>query len=232
MESTVANWIVRRAYTAYVSLTKRLRYPGCTIKTNFILPGVKLGKGVVLREGVRVYRNVRIGDYTFVNEDTRIDENTAIIGKFCSISHGVKIGLGPHPTTFLSTSPALYDKRRGIVDENHYDEFADRGYTEIGNDVLIAANAIILAGVKVGDGAIVAAGSVVTHDVPPYAMVGGVPARILKYRFDEKTIERLLKSKWWDIDVKKLAPLAARGFDLEWVLASLEDLGGPDRTAG
>ncbi|NVN97591.1 hypothetical protein HXX01_05220, partial [Candidatus Nomurabacteria bacterium] len=97
--------ILRLLYLAYFSLVKRLIYPSCKVETNHVLPGVKLGKGVILKRGVKVYRNVYIGDYTFVNEDTRIDPNTTSIGKFCSISHNVKIGLGPHPVDFFTTSP-------------------------------------------------------------------------------------------------------------------------------
>ena len=98
------NSFVRLFYFVFFYFYKRLKYPGCLIKTSFVLPGVKLGVGVVLREGVKVYRGVHIGDYTFVNEGTRIDPNTESVGKYCSISHGVKIGLGPHPVDFFSTS--------------------------------------------------------------------------------------------------------------------------------
>lgn len=214
--------LLKSAYLFWFFLIKRFKYPGCRIETNFVFPGVKLGKGVILKKGVKVYRNVVIGDHTFVNEDTRIDPNTTTIGKFCSISHQVKIGLGPHPVSFFSTSPLFYSPQRGLVKTEHYDEFADRGYASIGHDVFIAANSIVISGVHVGHGAVIAAGSVVTKDVPPYAIVGGVPARVLRYRFDEATIERLLRVRWWDRDVAAIARHAEMGFSIHEFLDVIE----------
>ncbi len=196
--------IKKRCYLFYFSIVKHFKYPSCTINTNFILPNVKLGKHVWIREHCKIDRNISIGDYTFINEYTRIDSNTKSIGKYCSISHNVKIGMGPHPLNFLSTSPVLYLKKRGFVKEDLYDEFEDKGYTEIGNDVLIGANAVIMAGITIGDGAVVAAGSIVTKNVPPYAIVGGNPAVIIKFRFKNSIIEQLLIKQWWNYDIDKL----------------------------
>lgn len=188
---------LKHLYFLYFSIAKYFKYPHCQLRTNFILPGVKLGKGVIIFEGCRIYSNIEIGDHTFINENTRIDPFTKSIGRYCSISHGVKIGLGPHPLHFVSTSPIFYSPTRGMVREKLYDEAQAKGLTEIGHDVFIAANAVVLAGVKIGTGAVVTAGSVVVKDVPPYAVVSGNPASILKYRFDESTIASLLKSEWW-----------------------------------
>ena len=132
-----------------------------------------------------------------------IGKNTYIgycnkIGKFTSISFDVKIGLVAHPLDYLSTSPILYSKRRGWLKETIYND-SQSGFVEIGNDVLISANAIILAGVKIGDGAVIGAGALVNRDVPPYAIVAGVPAKIIRYRFTEEVINKLLKIKWWDL---------------------------------
>jgi acetyltransferase-like isoleucine patch superfamily enzyme len=79
---------------------------------------------------------------------------------------------------------------------------------EIGNDVLISANVVILSGVKIGDGAVIAAGAIVNKDVPPYSVIGGVPAKLIRYRFDEGTREKLLKSRWWDFEDSQLKEVA------------------------
>jgi acetyltransferase-like isoleucine patch superfamily enzyme len=168
------------------------------------MPNVKLGESVIIRKDVIIQSGIKIGAYTFINDYTRIDNNTLSIGKFCSISHNVKIGMGPHPLTYLSTSPILYAKNRGYVKKNLYDEYQDKGYTIIKNDVLIGANSIILAGVTIENGAVVAAGSVVTKNVPAYAIVAGNPAKIIKYRFDKDTIKKLEKIEWWNMDIKKI----------------------------
>ncbi|WP_281389202.1 CatB-related O-acetyltransferase [Nitrosophilus labii] len=196
--------ILKKMYYVYFFFIKFFKYPTAKIYTNFIMPGVKIGKYVIIREGCKIQKDVEIGDYTFVNENTQIDTNTKKIGKFCSISHGVKIGLGPHPLHFFSTSPVFYEPYRGYVKKQLYNEFEDKGYTEIGNDVLIGANAIILAGVKVGNGAVIGTGSVVTKDVPPYAIVAGNPAKVIRYRFSEDIIEKLLELKWWDMNIKDI----------------------------
>jgi len=131
------------------------------------------------------------------------DENTSI-GKYCSIADGVAIGTSFHPSDRLSTHPFTYFR-----DEEHqFGEivppaekivpFQTTKPIKIGNDVWIGRSAIIMDGVHIGDGAIIGAGAVVTKDVPPYAIVGGVPARLIRYRFDEKTIKRLLAARWWD----------------------------------
>jgi len=167
----------------------------------------KISDNAVVCRGCSIIGTVSIGDYTYINEYTRIDPNTKSIGKFCSISHNVKIGMGPHPLSWVSTSPVFYSKNRGFVDKNSYDECEDKGYTDIGNDVLIGASSIILAGVKIGNGAVVAAGSVVTKNIPDYAIAGGNPASIIRYRFNDKLINELLNSKWWELDIDLLLKL-------------------------
>ena len=141
---------LKKCYFVYFCIAKHFLYPSSLLRTNFILPGVKLGKGVIVERNTEIRRNVEIGSYTFINENTRIDSNTQYIGRYCSISHGVKIGMGPHPLNWVSTSPLFYSVGRGLVSKDSYDEFADKGYTKIGSDVLIGCNAVILAGVSIG----------------------------------------------------------------------------------
>ncbi len=119
------------------------------------------------------------------------------IGSFVSIAGCVVIGLRQHPTSFLSTHPFQYVKLPKW--KNPLYEWNWAIPTKIGNDVWIGHNASIMSGVTIGDGAVIAANAVVTKDVPPYAIVGGVPAKIIRYRFDEQTITDLLELKWWDL---------------------------------
>jgi acetyltransferase-like isoleucine patch superfamily enzyme len=145
-----------------------------------------------------------IDDFSYVARDSRITR--ARIGKFCSVGPEVIIGLGRHPSeTFVSTHPIFYSplKQTGVTFSNK-SYFKEFDYVTIGNDVWIGARVVIIDGVKIGDGAIIAAGAVVTKDVPPYAIIGGVPAKIIKYRFSKAKIDELLELKWWDLDAKLL----------------------------
>lgn len=148
--------------------------------------------------------NSCFGDYTYIGLNTRILNTT--IGKFCSIGPDVIISPGKHPShTFVSTHPSFYSvNRQGqdiFCDKNYFDESAP---VRIGNDVWIGARVIIVDGVNIGDGAIIASGAIVTKDVPPYAIVAGIPAKVLKYRFEDSEIQFLTAAKWWDRDRKWL----------------------------
>lgn len=149
-------------------------------------------------------RDVSLGDFTYVSAGCRL-RNTKI-GKFGCIGPDVLSGLGTHPSRdFVSIHPAFYSPQNAsglaLASEVHFEEHKP---VVIGNDVWIGARTILLDGVVVGNGAIVGAGAVVTADVPPYAIVGGVPARVIRYRFTSEQIESLEASKWWDWSLDRL----------------------------
>ena len=128
--------------------------------------------------------------------------DVARIGRYCSIGAGVEVMGDAHPVGWLSASPAFYRRKRAAHWGSARTVFADfNPYgppVDIGDDVWIGDGALLAHGVRLGTGCVVAARAVVTRDVPPYAIVGGTPARIIRYRFDDATIERLLAARWWD----------------------------------
>ena len=141
--------------------------------------------------------NSTIESYSYVGYLCQI--NNVQIGKYCSIAKSVSIGLGFHPTNFISTSPIFYSPKNPIsksfVKEKKFEDFKP---SFIGNDVWIGANVVVLDGVKIGDGAIIAANSVVHKDVEPFSIVGGVPIKFIKHRFDNDIVKILLRIRWWD----------------------------------
>ena len=158
----------------------------------------KLEKYIVIEDKVEIDSFLeKIGTGTYINQNTMIN-NCKAIGRFCSIATGVKIGMGSHPKEWVSTSPLFYSPKRGLVNEQTYDNLKYDKPVLIENDVWIGSNAIIMPGVKLGNGCIVGAGSIVTKDVPEYAIVVGVPAKIKSYRFNENIINDLVKSEWWN----------------------------------
>jgi acetyltransferase-like isoleucine patch superfamily enzyme len=179
-----------------------------------------LGKHVVIFSDVTV-TNSKIGDHTFIQRNSNV--NHAVIGKFCSIAMGVNIGLGQHPTGSVSTHPAFYSNTQPLAKTfSEKDNFEPFRQTIIGHDVWIGQNAMIMDGIKVGTGAVIAAGSVVTKDIESYAITGGIPAKTIRYRFREKIRNRLLSSKWWNMTNEMLADKYHLFSDPELFLRSLD----------
>lgn len=173
------------------------RFPSAHIDSGVCLTNdAKLGECSHLAPGCIVNHST-IGKYSYVCRNSLIQNTT--IGNYCSISNDVLCGLGCHPLDRFSTSPVFYKKNNPL----HYalvkddESIVEYRSISIGSDVWIGARATILDGVSIGHGAVVASGAVVTKDVPPYAIVGGVPAVIIRYRFDDETIKRLLATNWW-----------------------------------
>lgn len=170
------------------------------IQTNFIPVSVlkNIGSNCFISKETKIYKDtVQIGDYSYINGGKIF---YAKIGKFCSIGYNVFLGSGEHYTNKVSTYP-LKNKighLEGLID------FPEQKDCIIGNDVWIGNNVSIKQGVTIGDGAVIASGAVVTHNVAPYTIVGGVPAKIIKIRFDKEIIEELSKIKWWNWNKEKL----------------------------
>ena len=144
--------------------------------------------------------NSVVGNYSYVSYNCFL--NNCTIGRFCSIATGVKIGLGKHPVNLFSTSPIFYSPKNALrVVWNKEAKFTEHHVVSIGNDVWIGANVTIVDGVKIGNGAIIGANSLVTKDVRPYSIVGGVPAKLIRMRFEEGLNEMLNKTKWWDLSI-------------------------------
>lgn len=164
-----------------------------------------------------------VGEYTmyndFVNDPVQFERNNVlyhysvnhdrlIIGKFCSIACGAKFlfNSANHSLSSLSTYPfPIFYEEWGLDRKNVAEAWDNKGDIFIGNDVWIGYEAVILAGVTVGDGAVISARAVVTKDVPPYTIVGGIPAKPIRKRFSEETISELLALKWWDWPKERIA---------------------------
>jgi acetyltransferase-like isoleucine patch superfamily enzyme len=151
-----------------------------------------------------IVNNSEINSYTYLGKNCLVQNTT--IGKFCSIANEVLIGLGNHPLDLLSTSPLFYRIQNPfqlkLVEENL--DVVEYKPIEIGNDVWIGTRSIIMDGVIIGHGAVIAANSVVTKNIPAYAIVGGVPAKVIKNRFTDSKITELLELKWWEWDLEKI----------------------------
>lgn len=146
-----------------------------------------------------------MGYGSYIGPDCHILAN---IGRFTSIAPFVRINEGAHPYSepYVTTSPMFFSTREQtgetFANRMMYDE--SRAFSKIGSDCWICENVFISGDVNIGDGAVVLAGAVVSSDIPPYAIAGGVPAKVIGYRYDEKTIQFLIKERWWDRDISWL----------------------------
>lgn len=162
---------------------------------------LKLKKGVYGNVG----KKNKFGAYTFVSEGATIGNynyvgpfsmiNNAEIANYCSIGPNVKLGQAEHSKSFLTTSQ--------LISKDLINHSLNKSKTLINSDVWLAANVTVLQGVEIGVGAIIGANAVVTKNIPPYAIAVGIPAKVVSYRFDESTIDRLLDSKWYLNDLNR-----------------------------
>jgi acetyltransferase-like isoleucine patch superfamily enzyme len=170
-----------------------------------------------LNKNSQVGPDVVVGKYFGMNENCFIAR--ASVGAFCAIGARTAINPFNHPSNWLSIHEFQYHpKSFDWVDEYNTFERLERtadmfANVVVGNDVWMGHSVNVMAGTTIGDGAIIGAGSVVTKDVPPYAIVAGVPATVKRSRFSEKTIERLMQLKWWDLELSELTGLPFRDVD-------------------
>lgn len=166
--------------------------------------------------------NSTMGKYSYVGDNTNISMTS--IGSFTSISSNCSIGGGAHPIDRVSTSPAFTDTRSilGVtLVPNHFEAHRP---TSIGNDVWIGTHVLIKAGITIADGAIIGMGSVVTKNVGEYEIWAGNPAKLIRKRFSDDTIERLIKSKWWNLDDRTLKKVGAEVDNVDRFLEKVECL--------
>lgn len=204
---------------------------------------------VYLKEVVR-NPNIEVGDFTIYNDFAAdpldfernnvlyhypVNRDRLMIGRFCSIACGAKFlfNSANHTLGSLSTYPfpIFWGEKWGIDKSEVASAWDNRGDIVVGNDVWIGYEAVVMAGVRIGDGAIIAARAVVTRDVPAYAIVGGIPAKVIRMRFDAQTVNSLLELAWWNWPaekIRKAMPLIRSGAIGELALFAENEVDGQD----
>lgn len=193
----------------------------------FVSANAVIDKTAYLYRGVKA-KKCTIGAHSYVSANTDIEN--AEIGKFCSIADHCRVGMSSHTLSFISTSPIFTQRFNALheqwINENTIEVKSSEERVVIGNDVWIGSHVLINGGVHIGDGACVAAGAVVVKDVPPYAIVGGVPAHIIRYRFSEEVIDSLLEQPWWEFSestLKQKIPLFQKAINCPSDIIDLQD---------
>lgn len=177
-----------RVLKNYPSILEANLIRACRIRSLEVSPkSLARGREIEIQSGTTIDSSSGIGSYTYIGRNTHITKTK--IGRYCSIANNVSIGQGEHPIDKISTSAKFYDNPWEILTKTD---------CTIESDVWIGVDAIVLRGVKVGVGAVIAANTVVTKDVPPYGVMVGAPARLIRYRFNEEQRSLILESRWWE----------------------------------
>ena len=170
-----------------------------------VLRNAKLGRFTEIKERV-AFSDSELGDYSYVERHAEVIY--AHIGKFCAIASNARINALEHPLERVSQHKITYRANEYFLGAKLDGEFRERRQgklVEVGHDVWVGHGAIVKPGVKIGHGAVIAAGAIVTRDVPAYAIVAGVPAKFMRWRFEPKRSERIISLGWWDWKHDKLA---------------------------
>ena len=204
----------------------KAKYPKCRLIDEGVevFGNCNLGQHVILGSNSTIVDS-NLGRYSYISNNSRV--LFADVGAFCSIGPYVAIGLERHPIDHVSTHPIFFSNtnpksKNAWTEGGTFDEAPPR--TTIASDVWIGRNTIMTGGQHIGTGAIIAAGSIVTKDVEPYSIVAGCPAKVIRKRFDDTTIEKLLSSEWWKKDEEWLKSHATDFQNLEYFLGSFKKL--------
>lgn len=213
---------------ARIITQRRLKNKVIIEKTAYVSKDTVFEGANRITRGCKIYGS-RFGYGSYVGTNTTLANIS--VGRFSCIGPNVKQIIGEHPLNFVTMHPAFYSIRKQIgfsfvkeqrVEEFRYADISTKTSIIVGNDVWIAAECRLLEGIKIGDGAAILAGAVVTKDVPPYAVVGGVPAKIVRYRFEQEDVDWLMKLKWWDKDSEWLKKYASYFNDVKRMREELE----------